>query len=98
MMYFAIRFSEHRRVPRWLMHELEWGIYPRDIEGEPLQGLWRETRVSGGEKKPILDRKIRYFDEEIEKALENEQSNRHAFLTRLENCWTRKKFLHILYV
>ena len=97
-MYFAIRFSDHRRVAPWLMHELDWDIYPRNIEGDPLQGLWRETRVFGGQKKPILNVKIRYLDEEIEKARKNEQVNRHEFLLRLSKRWPGKKFLHILYV
>jgi hypothetical protein len=97
-MYFAIRFSDHRRVGLWLLHELNWSIYPRDIEGEPLCGLWRETQVDGGEKKPILNRKIRYLDEEIQKAIDNEQHNRLEFLIRIRNRWPLKTFLHIAYV
>lgn len=99
-MYFAIRYSNHRRVGLWLMEELKGlDIYPRNLEGEPLVGLWRKTRVFGGEKKPIINRKIRYIDEEIQKALDNDQDNRLTVLLYLKRNWPRSKtFLHISYV
>jgi hypothetical protein len=92
-MEFSYKFSKHRRVAHWMLETDNLKIYSRDIEGKNLSGVWRLTTVN---KKPILNRKIRYLDEEILSALKNGQKARLAFLTYLWYIWDKeKKFLHL---